>query len=104
RGRGNRLSGRGFLLFEHRPLFFEADLLFQGALQLVGRPLELGEALAQGTAQLRQLARTKNDQSDHENDDQLRHANGTKHKTPAFCKGRAPATNVNYSKESAARK
>ena len=53
-------------------------------LQLVRGPLELGEALAERTAQFGQLSGAENDQSDHENDDQLWHADGTKHGAPAF--------------------
>jgi hypothetical protein len=64
----------------------DPDFLFEGALELVRGPLELGEALAERTAQVGQLAGAKNDESDHENDDQLRHANRTKHGCPAFHK------------------
>jgi hypothetical protein len=47
---GIRLGGRGGLGplggFRH-PLFFEADLLVEGVPELVGRALELSQALAE---------------------------------------------------------
>ena len=67
-------------------LLFQADFLFESALQLVGSPLELGQALAERSSEFRQLSGPKNDQSDHENDDQLGHANRTKHSDPTFRK------------------
>src|SRR5882762_1885843 len=92
RGRGrHRLRGLrgGLLLFERGALLLEPNFLLQRALQLVRGFLEFGEALAERPAELGELAGAKNDQSDHENDDQLRHADGTKHRTPAFKKPRA---------------
>src|SRR5215831_1577854 len=65
-------------------LFLQPDFLFEGAFQLVGSPFEFSDALAEGTPQLRQFSGSKNDQSDHENDDQLWHANRTKHNFPTF--------------------
>src|SRR5262245_36065817 len=70
--RGRRPGGFGLLLLD-------PDFLLERVAQLVGRFLEFGEALAERLSQLRQLPRTKNDQSDHENDDQLGHADRTKH-------------------------
>src|ERR1700682_5677157 len=49
-------------------LFLEADLLLDRAAQLVGRLLELLDALAQRTAQFRQLSRSEDNQGDHEYD------------------------------------
>ncbi len=40
---------------------------------------EFVEAAAQRLAQLRQLAGAENDERDHQDDDQLGHADGTKH-------------------------
>ena len=56
---------------------------------------------AERPAQLGQLLGPKDDQSDHEDDDQLWHADGTKHGTPAFCEagrdlGQRSATRPNY--------
>src|SRR5262249_42494379 len=84
--RGLRTGRFGFfapllLLFQSLLLLLEANFLFERAFQLIGGALEFGEAFAQRPAELRQLPWTKNDERDHENDDQLRHANRTKHET-----------------------
>src|SRR5262249_8727655 len=58
------------------------------ALQLVRRAFEFSETFSEGLAEFRQFAGPKNNQSDHENDDQLRHSNRTQHDRPAFRKTR----------------
>src|SRR6185295_14090743 len=91
RGRrgGRRLGFLGrFRGLEGAALLFQPDFLFERALQLVRRSLEFSEALTEGTPQFGQLAGPENDQRDYENDDQLGHADGTKHKSPAFPKPR----------------
>src|SRR5215467_11206817 len=82
-------SFRGFLLLlvQLLLLLFEPDFFLERALQLVRRPLEFRDALAEGPAKLRKLSRAKNYQSDHEDDDQLGHAEGTKH-------GRTPVQSI----------
>src|SRR5919106_820572 len=60
-------------------LFLDADFFLERIPELVRGFLELGEAFSQRTAQFGQLARAKDDQSDHKNDDQLGHSDGTKH-------------------------
>src|SRR4051812_23979214 len=60
---------RRLLPFLRLPLF-HPDFLVQRASQLVGGALEFRQALAQGLAQLRQLARPENDQGDGEDDDE----------------------------------
>src|SRR5262249_24874568 len=73
RSRRLGLLGRRFFLL------LDADLLFERVSELVGGLFEFSNAFAERFAELRQLSRTEDDQSDHENDDQLRHADRTKH-------------------------
>src|SRR6266508_5040271 len=69
-----RRRGRSGLL-----LLFELDLLLERVL-LIGRgTLELVDALAEGFAEFGQFARAEDDERDHQDDDQLGHADGTKH-------------------------
>ena len=75
-------------------LLFEPDFLFERALQLVRGSLEFGEALAERPAQFGQFAGAEDDQSDHENDDQLGHADGTKHRCSYFPETEADAAHV----------
>src|SRR4029079_6003033 len=87
--------GCGLSRLEVGSLLFETDFLFEGALQLVRRPLEFSQALAKGSAELGQLPRTEKDQSDHENDEQLRHSNRTKHNAPKLLKpGRGDSQSI----------
>src|SRR5262249_28468619 len=79
RGRRRRGLGGGFLLFFLVLLLFDADFFLERAPQLVGGLLEFGQALAERAPQLGQLPRTKDDERDHENDDQLGHSDRTKH-------------------------
>src|SRR5262249_7916961 len=77
--------GRRFLLFSRCFLFFfllllDPDLFLERAPQLVRGLLELGQALAERAPELGQLSRSKDDERDHENDDQLGHSDRTKHR------------------------
>src|SRR5688572_2046875 len=62
-------------------LLLDLDFLFEGVLQVRGGLLELVEAAAEGLAQFRQFPGPENDQRDHHDDDELRHADGTKHRS-----------------------
>src|SRR5262249_35659763 len=82
----NRAGRGGFdgvvallLLVQLLLLFFETDLFLERALQLVRCPLELRDALAERAAKLRKFSRAEDNQSDHEDDDQLGHAERTNH-------------------------
>ena len=78
RGPGDR---RGLLRLDLGPLFLlflDPDFLLERALQLVRGLLELADALAQRTAELGQLPRPEDDQRDHQDDDQLGHADGSR--------------------------
>ena len=83
RGRREWLAaaiGRVLLGLDLRPLLLlllDPDLLFERALQLVRGLPELADALAERTAELGQLPRPEDDQRDHQDDDQLGHADGT---------------------------
>src|SRR3954470_22025498 len=83
RGRGvvviDELGDLGRLLAFRRLAFFQADFLVERVLQLVRRALELGETLAEGLAQFRQLARPENDEGNGEDDDELWEADRTEH-------------------------
>src|SRR3990172_5148931 len=57
------------------------DLRLDGFLDVLRRPLELGEAAAQRLAQVGQLLRAEDDEGDDENDDQLRYSK-TEHDLP----------------------
>ena len=92
-GAGGRRGRNCRILFgaNGRPLLallLDADFLFERVPQLVGRPLELPDAPAKRTAELGQLARPEDDERDHQDDDQLGHSDGTKHKT---CSSRSAA-------------
>src|SRR5688572_16352523 len=60
-------------------LLFDLDFLLQRVLQVGGGLLELVEAATEGLAQFRQFPGPENNERDHQDDDQLRHADGTKH-------------------------
>src|SRR5215471_12028476 len=71
-------DARRFLALRRLPLF-HPDFLVEGVLQLVGSPLEFREALAEGLAQFRELARPENDQGNGENNDEFRDAYRAEH-------------------------
>src|SRR4029453_16440377 len=75
--RGRRLSRLGGAL---AALVLEADLFVERIAELVGGPLELAEALAERTAELRQLSGPEDNQRERQNDEELGHPDGTKHK------------------------
>ena len=60
-------------------LFLDLDFLLERVLQVLRRPLELVEAAAEGLAEFRELARPEDDQRNHQDNDELGHADGTKH-------------------------
>jgi hypothetical protein len=66
-------------------LFLDPDLLVERAAQLMGRPLELAKALAQGPPQLRQFSGPEDDERERQDDDELGHPDGTNHKKPLEC-------------------
>jgi hypothetical protein len=61
------------------PLFLDPDFLVERIAQLVGGPLEFAETLPERPSQLGQLAGSENNQGNRQDDDQLRHADRTKH-------------------------
>src|SRR5262245_40957371 len=63
-------------------LFLDADLFVERIAELVGRALELTEALAQRPAELRQLSGPEDDQRERQDNEELGHPDGTKHKKP----------------------
>src|SRR5688572_29136162 len=62
-------------------LILDLDFLLEGILQVRGGLLELVEAATEGLAQFRQFPGPENDERDHQDDDELRHADGTKHRS-----------------------
>src|SRR5262245_52378059 len=78
-----RLLGRGgfplFFLVLLLLLLLDPDFLLEGIAELVGGLLEFGQALAERPSEFGQFTRAEDDEGDHENDDQLRHSDGTKH-------------------------
>ena len=63
---------------------FDVNLFLEGVAKIVRRALELTEALAERTAKLGQLPRSKHDQRDHQNDDQFHRPERTKHDRGSF--------------------
>jgi hypothetical protein len=68
-------------------VFFEPDFLFECASELARCLLEFGDATAERPAELRKFTRPKNYQRDYENNEKLRHSEGTKHRA-LLCKNR----------------
>ena len=73
----------GHLLLDRRGLGLALfDLLLDGLLQIVGGPLELGQALSDGFADLRQLLRSEDEKSHDEDKNQFGHSDGAEHVSP----------------------
>src|ERR1051325_2911280 len=76
-----------FLVAVFRLLFFlllDLDFLLERVLEIGRGLLEFVDAPSERLAKLRELSRPEDDQGDHQDDDQLGHANGTKHMSAPY--------------------
>src|SRR5262245_41809384 len=76
---GRALVGSDSSCLRFRAPFVRLDFLFESVLEFVRRLLELGNAPSKRPAQFWQLARAEDDECNDENDDELRHTEGTEH-------------------------